>query len=173
MSFSASFCTSKVESLQCNTTSGPTLSAGVLARMPRSWAQLNSDCVSLLMWPATYSMPSSRSSSNPGTEAYRLGTGGEPDSDLRAVGDRSICWGSKVKGFVCANHPVTAGTSDEMSSLRTYMKARPGGPSRYLRVPVTKKSRSSAFTSTERVPVLVIIEHYESTGAMGDLRDCA
>src|SRR5580765_2499077 len=137
MSLSASFCTSKSESLDCNTISGPALPAGVFVRIPRSRAQLNSDCVSFLMWSATFSIPILCNSWNPGTAAYTLGTGGEPDSNLRAVGDRSICWGSKANGLVWANHPVTVGTSDDTISFRTYMKARPGGPSRYLRVPVT------------------------------------
>src|ERR1700732_3378518 len=149
---SDSFCTIKVESLHCKTTNGPALSAGVLARMPRSRALLNSDCASLSMWAATFSTPISFSNWNPGTAAYTLGTDGEPDSNLRALVDKSMCWGSKSNGLVCANHPVTVGTSDEMSSLRTYMKASPGGPSRYLRVPVTKKSTSMALTSTGRVP---------------------
>src|ERR1035441_2479703 len=152
MLLSANFCTSEVESLHCNTTSGPALSAGVLARMPRSWAQLNSDCASLLMWPATFSRPISCNSWNPGSAAYTFGTDGEPDSNRRAVGDKSNRLGSRANGFACANHPVTVGTNDEMSSLRTYMKARPGGPSRYLRVPVTKKSTSKALTSMGRVP---------------------
>src|SRR5207253_10696142 len=96
--------------------------------------------------------PRSRSSATPGTYWDTVGMEGEPDSNVRDEGDRSICWGSKADGLVCANHPVTVGTWDEIRSFRAYMKARPGVPSRYLRVPVTKKSRSRAFTSTGRVP---------------------
>jgi len=47
------FWTNEVESLHCNTPV-PTLSAGVLARMLRSLARLNSACVSLSMCAATF-----------------------------------------------------------------------------------------------------------------------
>ena len=106
--------------------------------------------------------------------AYTLGTEGEPDSNLRAVGDRSICWGSKANGLVWANHPVIVGTSVEMRSLRTYINARPGRTkqilegSSYIKVQVHRLHVHRTGSA-----ILVIVEHHQSAGLVSDLRDGA